>query len=92
MKTLNLFIMMIFFTTLLSCRKNDFQSTTNLSVNRYIELLKANQYDSVSIPSFTYQDIPALLTYRNETQLISNFPRNPISSFYGRDCKLGIYI
>ena len=92
MKTLNLFIMMIFLTTLVSCKKKDFESTTNISVNRYIELLKANQYDSVTIPAFTYQDIPALLNYRNETQLISVFPRNPISSFYGGDCKLGIYV
>ena len=89
---MNLFLMMIFFATLLGCKKNDFESTTNISVNRYIELLKANQYDSVNIPAFTYQDIPALLTYRNDTQLISVFPRNPISSFYGQDCKLGIYV
>jgi hypothetical protein len=63
-----------------------------MDVETYIELLKTNQYDSLNLPSFTYMDISALLQYRNETQIITNFPHNPISSLYGPECKLGMYI
>jgi hypothetical protein len=78
--------------TLAGCRKADVPLSTNVSVASYIEMLKADQYDSSSIPAFTYQDIPALLFYRNDKQLIAHFPRNPVSSFYSSKCKLGIYV
>ena len=74
------------------CNKSDSEATINLSVDRYIELLKANQYDSLNLPAFTYQDIPTLLKYRNDTQIITNFPHNGISSLYAPNCKLGIYV
>ena len=64
----------------------------NIDVERYIEMLKSNQYDSSYLPNFTYQDIPALLKYRNETRMITNYPHNPISSLYMPDCKLGMYV
>ena len=63
-----------------------------LSVKSYIALLKANKYESLDLPAFTYQDIPALLKYRNETQIISNFPRNGISSLFAPKCNLGMYV
>jgi hypothetical protein len=90
MKTLKTFILLISFVGLISC--NDNKEISNLTVDRYIELLKANQYDSLNLPAFTYNDIPALLKYRNETQVITNFPHNGISSFYKPDCKLGMYV
>jgi hypothetical protein len=80
------------FLTITGCKKIGSTEPGNLLVERYIELLRANRYDSVSIPAFTYQDIPSLLSYRNESQMISNFPRNPISSYYNSQCKLGIYV
>ena len=92
MKTLKLFLVLISFTALISCKKSESEVKTNLSVERYIELLKANQYDSSYLPAFTYQDIPALLKYRNETQIITNFPHNGISSLYAPDCTLGMYV
>jgi len=61
MKTLKLFLVLILLTVLISCKKSESEVKTNLSVERYIELLKANQYDSSYLPEFTYQDIPALL-------------------------------
>lgn len=64
----------------------------NLGVEEYIELLKSNSYDSANLPSFTSRDIPALLEYRNEKEIITNFPRNGISSLYGPECTLGIYV
>jgi len=77
---------------LISCKKNESQETPDPVVEKYIELLKANQYDSINLPAFTYKDIPALLKYRNETQIITNFPHNPVSSLYVPECKLGIYV
>jgi hypothetical protein len=92
MKTLKLFFVLILLTAIISCKKSDSEVTSNLSAERYIELLKANQYDSLNLPEFTYQDIPTLIKYWNETQIITNFPRNGISSLYAPDCTLGMYV
>ncbi|TAF45054.1 MAG: DUF4943 domain-containing protein [Runella slithyformis] len=92
MKTLKLFLVLISFTALISCKKSESEVKTKLSVERYIELLKANQYDLSYLPAFTYQDIPALLKYRNETQIITNFSHNGISSLYAPNCTLGMYV
>jgi len=92
MKTLKYLFLLIFLISLISCDKNDKIETNNPDVDTYVELLKSNQYDSLYLPAFTYKDIPSLLQYRNENQIITNFPHNPISSLYGPDCKLGIYV
>lgn len=92
MKTMKLFFVLISLTTIISCKESDSEAQTDFSVERYIELLKANQYDSLNLPDFTYQDIPALLKYRNEDQIITNFPHNGISSLYAPDCTLGMYV
>src|ERR1035437_7870313 len=90
MKILKTFIVLITFVAFISCAGN--KEVSSLRVDRYIELLKASQYDSINLPAFTYLNIPALLVYRNETQLITNFPRNGISSMLVPDCKLGMYV
>lgn len=90
MKTLKTFILLIAFVGLISCDDN--KEISKLTVDRYVELLKVNQYDSINLPAFTYNDIPALLKYRNETQVITNFPHNGISSLYAPDCTLGMYV
>jgi hypothetical protein len=92
MKSWKLFIILISLTSIMSCEKSDPIETDNPAVEKYIQLLKANQYDSLNLPAFTYSDIPALLKYRNETQIITNFPHNPISSLFGPECKLGMYV
>jgi len=98
MKNMKLIFVLIPFITLISCEKNtscddsDTDVEYNFEVEGYVALLKANQYDSGNLPAFTYQDIPALLEYRNETQVISDFPHNPISSLWAPDCKLGMFI
>lgn len=92
MKTLKLILVLISLTALISCKKSESEIKANLSVERYIELLKANQYDSLNLPDFTYHEIPALLKFRNETQIITNFPHNGISSLYAPDCTLGMYV
>ena len=62
------------------------------TVESFVMKLRSNQYDSIRLPAFTHTDIPALLAYRNETQQITNFPENLISSFHVKECSLGIYV
>ena len=90
MKTLKTFILLITFVGLISCDDN--KEISNVTVDKYVELLKANQYDSINLPAFTYNDIPTLLKYRNDTQVITNFPHNGISSLYAPNCTLGMYV
>jgi hypothetical protein len=98
MKSISLIIVLISFIGVFSCEKNDScegYSTdfgNNNEVENYIALLKANQYDSANLPAFTHNDIPALLKYRNEKQIITNFPHNPISSLWAPTCKLGMFV
>ncbi|OFY39148.1 MAG: hypothetical protein A2X18_03775 [Bacteroidetes bacterium GWF2_40_14] len=93
MRTLRLFIMLVIsligFT---SCEKNAIEETDGANVERFIGLLKSNSFDSLYLPAFSVNDIPALLEYRNETQVISDFPTNFISSFYLNECALGVYV
>jgi hypothetical protein len=92
MKTLNYIIILVFVVALLACDKNENEATENPDVETYIALLKSNQYDSLTLPAFTYKDIPELLQYRSENQLITSFPHNPVSSLWESECKLGIYV
>ncbi|MGE5448388.1 MAG: DUF4943 family protein [Bacteroidales bacterium] len=92
MKTVKIIIVLISLVISTSCHKDNDEAIKNVKVDQYIEQLKSGKYDSSDLPAFTYQDIPALLAYRNETQKITNFPRNGISSFYQQDCTLGLYV
>jgi hypothetical protein len=92
MKVINYLIFLASLIILTGCDKNDSENTNSFVVTKYIELLKSNNYDSLDLPMFTYKDIPELLRYRNETQIITNFPHNPISSLYRPECKLGMYV
>jgi hypothetical protein len=98
MKNITIIFTLISFIGILSCENNrscgdyntDFED--NSEVENYIALLKMNQYDSTNLPAFNYTDIPALLKYRNDTQVITNFPHNPISSLWGPECTLGTFV
>jgi hypothetical protein len=80
---------LIAITGLLGCEKQ----LDNPEVDRYINQLKSNQYGIFGeLPAFKTSDIPALLEYRNETKVITNFPHNGISSLWMPDCKLGMYV
>jgi len=92
MKTHIYLFLLIFSSSLLSCDNKDYDGINNPEVEMYIRQLKSNQYDSRQLPTFSYKDIPALLAYRNETRTISDFPRNPISSLFGPECSLGMYV
>jgi hypothetical protein len=64
----------------------------NPDVETYINQLKTNSYEAFELPAFMPSDIPALLNYRNETMVISDFPHNGISSLWAPECKLGMYV
>lgn len=79
----------------MGCAKTKFKKAETIdysNVEIYVELLKNGKYDTMGFPPFTFKDIPELLRYRNNNRIIANFPINPVSSFAGYDCKLGVYI
>jgi len=74
---------------LIGCEK---QEINNPEVETYINLLKSNQYESPELPAFQPSDIAALLIYRNDTLVITDFPHNMISSLWAPECKLGMFV
>lgn len=92
MKNLRALIVCTFLMSFLGCDKKESDDLNNMEVARYVELLKDGKYESLELPEFTYKDIPALLVYRNENQMITDFPVNMISSYAMPECSLGMYI
>lgn len=90
MNRLPFFFLLVFGLGLVSCQ--DESTPPVMSVERYVNLLKAGKYDHAELPTFTSQDIPALLSYAGEMQKITNFPTNPISSAWYLECSLGMYV
>ena len=88
MKTLKLFFVLIPMVAFISCEKKD----DRISVEKYVRLLKTNKYKNAKLPAFTLEDISELLRYRNEKDVITNFPRNGLSSAFHVEVELGIYI
>ena len=89
MKTLNLFFVLILPIAFFSCNEEE---NGHIKVDRYVKLLKANKYNNARLPEFTLEDIDELLKYRNEKDLITNYPRNSLSSAFLAEVELGIYI
>lgn len=79
MKALKQLTWIILLVGLISCEKDE--TTTKIDVGTYIGLLKSDQYEALSLPSFTDKDIPALLTYIDDNSLVSRFPHNLASSY-----------
>lgn len=74
---------------LTSCKK---VALDNMSVKTYIKLLKSESYDYIELPPFDSRDIPELLTYASDDQILKSYPPNPISSFFAQECRLGVYV
>jgi len=74
---------------LFGCEK---QKLDNPDVETFVSQLISSQYESNELPAFSEDDIPALLEYRNETTIITKYPRNGISSLWMQECKLGMYV
>jgi len=86
-KTFFLIISLIFVAT--GCEKI---TLDNMSVNKYIKLLKSDSYDYNDLPAFISSDIPELLKYADDGQIITKYPHNPISSLIGEDPRLGVLV
>lgn len=92
MKTLKILIFCVSLFSIVGCDKDESEELKNLDVEKYVEQLKKGEYESFDVPEFTYKDLPALLEYRNENQIITDFPHNGISSLWMPECSLGMYI
>jgi hypothetical protein len=92
MKTFKSIVICILLISFFGCNKNDPEDLSNVTVEKYIELLKEGKYNSLDLPNFSYEDISALLEYRNENQMITGFPINMISSLGTPECSLGMYV
>jgi hypothetical protein len=88
-----MFLIFIFVST--SCEKT---SDDNISIRTYIKQLKSGSYNLQNakklpdLPAFEPADIPELLVYADDKQIITGFPHNPLSSYFEPDCRLGVYI
>ena len=91
MKPLRIMTACLLMMSFWGCTKQVSEDLTHLEVDRYIELLKIGKFHSIDLPTFTWEDIPALLEYRDDAQVINHFPRNGISSYSMTECSLGMY-
>lgn len=73
---------------LVACNKTDSELSP---VDSFMNSLKKGKSESFEIPNFTNEDITDLLNHRNDEDKISNFPRNPLSSFYMEEVSIGMY-
>lgn len=88
MKTTLKFFLIVVFAAIYGCEKK----TDNEEVKIYIDKLISGEYVAFDMPVFTPGDIPALLEYRDASAIITNFPRNPVSSYFQHECRLGVYV
>lgn len=92
MKKITILILIAVLLTASRCKKAEIGKTSNTEVEKYIELLRTNEYKAFELPVFTPEDIPALLEYRKEKQLLTCFPINGLSSYGQSECRLGMYV
>lgn len=86
---LNLFVLVVLST---ACKRDNLIKSEDSLVKSYVQQLTAGSYSERSLPDFGKEHIAALLSYRNSTQAIRNFPTSGIASFYLQECTLGTYV
>lgn len=92
MNQLTSLILLVSFMSIMWACDKETEITENTEVIQYIEQLADNKYDSKYLPEFTSKDIPALLLYRNEETIVEKYPRNPLSSYFKQQCKIGVLV
>ena len=85
----NIPIYVITFLLLVSCNKED---STPSGVEIFIKTLKEDKSETIETTDLSSENISELLTHSNDEQKISNFTRNPLSSFYLDEVNLGMYV
>ena len=73
----------------IGCNEKDIELS---KVDAFVNVLKEDSNERIETPDFTSDDIADFLKYRNDQQYISNFPRNPLSSFYMEEVTIGMYV
>lgn len=94
MKTFQFLILIVTVIVLFSCGKNESEEINSPDVETYIELLKTNQYESLTLPEFSSHEIPVLLEYINDNTIVNKFPHHPASSYAPPypDYRLGVLV
>lgn len=85
----NMPICVIAFLLLLSC---DRQEAAPSVVEIFIKNLKEDKAETMETTELSSENISELLTHSDDEQNIYNFTRNPLSSFYLVEVKLGMYV
>ncbi len=62
------------------------------AVKQFVQQLKRATYKEYGLPEFEPRHIPELLKYSNDTTVITQFPRNGISSAWIPEVYLGTYV
>ncbi len=70
----------------------DDESSVSNEVDDFMAGLRSGKFENATgLPAFTVEAIPYLLAYRNDTRKVTQFPRNPLSSFIATELTMGIY-
>lgn len=71
--------------------KKDQRKQTQVSdIDKFVDDLLTNNYNSGFAPDLSWEDIPALMEIANSTELLTNFPRNILGRYYVDQCQAGI--
>jgi hypothetical protein len=69
------------------------KKTIRYNIDTLIQILRGNEFQTIrgiGLPLLIWDDIPKLLEISNDTTMLSNFPRNGISSYWQKECYLGV--
>lgn len=75
-----------------ACSKKDDDSTKEMTVSTYVNLLISGKYKAIELPAFDASDIDELIQFIDSEVMISNCPINPLSSMYVPNVRLGMYV
>ncbi|HRW94996.1 MAG TPA: DUF4943 family protein [Bacteroidales bacterium] len=90
MKPVKIIFVLFLALFVVSCERN--MDDNQPEAEYFIDLLQSGEYNAFMLPKLTSESIPTLLKYADSKEHITNFPVNPISSFYREECRLGIYV
>lgn len=91
MKQLSTLVFCLLIWISFGCSKENSDLTIEQEVDNYISQLRKGEFTNSGLPDFNSKHIPYLLKYNNDLQVITNFPRNPISSYYEQECTIGLF-